>query len=77
MTTQQLISAIFLGLSLVLLAVFPLPQIAFTTVAAAILFGFLIWIDRQKHGDLADIESQIKLLKDKIEVIQIQKGFGR
>ena len=77
MNNQLLVSASFLLVSVSLLAVYPDFPLAITTSIGAVLFGFLNWLERKKLDSISNLESQIKVIKDKVEVLQMQKGFGR
>lgn len=79
MKTKTLPFSLFtLGVTLLLLGAYPqFSHLIAPVIASMILVGFIMWLDRKKHDDLKDIKDQLKVLREKIEVLQIRKGLGQ
>jgi hypothetical protein len=46
-------------------------------IAFCVLFGFDQYLNRKRSDDTDKLREEIKILKDKVESLQIGKSFGR
>lgn len=71
------IPALAVCLSGLMLAIRPEPTLAVAFIGAAILFGFEMWLMNHDDKRIAEIELQMRVLKEKTETIALKQGLGR
>lgn len=64
-------------LSLLLFAFFPTFESSIVVVATTAFVGFKLALSCRQDDRFKKLEDEMKVIKDKIEAIQIGKSFGR
>lgn len=77
MSKVQGLCGIFIAFSLALLAMRPDVDVALAVVALSVLFGAVTLIEKKQDEELELLTSQVKDLKNKVDALLLNKGFGR
>jgi hypothetical protein len=77
MSLAQYVSAILVAFVTGLLAFRPEFSVALALVALVALFIGISLIEKQANADLDSLTAQVKDLKSKVEMLLLNKGFGR
>ena len=77
MSIAQSICAAFLLAVVTLLGIKPEPSVAVSLVSIVAMFVFVTWLEKRQDTELDQLTAQVKDLKNKVEMLLLNKGFGR
>ena len=77
LSIAQSICASYVALSIVLLAYKPEFAPAAGVFCTVALFIGITWLEKNNKTDLDELSAKVTVLKNQVEMILINKGFGR
>lgn len=78
LSDDQKLIVVFITITLGLTAVYPEAlSSALGLALSSALFGLTLWLSREEETRYEDLEEKIRVISDKLEAMQIQRGMGR
>lgn len=77
MSPLQIISTIFVSVSLLLAGYKPGTDLSFVAICSMLLFGAVCYLENRQDDELNAVKEELKSVKASVQALMVRAGFGR